>query len=163
MCGIAGIYSSTPISETVVLRMLDAIGYRGPDHREAKAYTSAAGSCLTVGQARLAVIDVNPEANQPFESGDGQSCLTFNGEFYNFQPLRQALSREGVSFCTQSDTEVALALFDSQGPGALEQLWGMFAGAHYRCDTGTLLLFRDRFGKKTAIHLPSSEPPVLRL
>jgi len=168
MCGIAGIFSSKPVAESLVMRMLDAIGYRGPDHREARAYVSRTGACLTVGQARLAIIDLNPEANQPFESNDGGTSLTFNGEFYNFLALRQELDREGFRLRTRSDTEVALALLDRHGAMALERLWGMFAGAYFRRDTGRLLLFRDRFGKKPLYLYPhggrlyfASEPKAI--
>ncbi|MDJ0836039.1 MAG: asparagine synthase (glutamine-hydrolyzing) [Acidobacteriota bacterium] len=148
MCGIAGIFSTEPVAEEDVAKMLAAIAYRGPDHREVKAYRAANGACLTVGQARLAILDPRPEANQPFESVDGRTNLTFNGEFYNFLDLREELERSGANFRTRSDTEVALELFRRYGADALDRLWGMFAGAYFNLQTGELLLFRDRLGKK---------------
>ncbi len=147
MCGIAGVFSTQPVDTEVVLSMLEAIGYRGPDHKEAKTYGSEAQGFLTVGQARLAIVDLSSDANQPFDSADGNSSLTFNGEFYNFQDLKPKLQALNWSFRTRSDTEVALAALDQWGVEGLNQLWGMFAGAWFR-EHGGLTLFRDRFGKK---------------
>ncbi len=148
MCGIAGIFSKQPIACEVIQRMLASIAYRGPDHRAVRQYESPTGSFLTVGHARLSIIDPTPEANQPFESEEFASSLTFNGQFYNFQNLREHLESAGASFRTNSDTEVGLALLDRSGTAALPALWGMFAGAYFQKDEGKLLLFRDRFGKK---------------
>lgn len=148
MCGIAGIYSKNPVACELVDRMLAQIGYRGPDHCEVQAFRGGPGGYLTVGQVRLAILDPSPEANQPFVSDHGKSSLTFNGEFYNFEPLGAALAKTGIQFKTNSDTEVALHLFDQNGYHALDQLWGMFAGAYFRSKDGSLLLFRDRLGQK---------------
>ena len=148
MCGIAGIFSTDPVPEELVAKMLDAISYRGPDHQGVRQYRSERGGFLTVGQARLAIVDLSPEANQPFESACGTHQLSFNGECYNFRELREACRSGGVAFRTQSDTEVVLHSLDRWGEAALPKLWGMFAGAWYRQDTGELLLFRDRMGQK---------------
>ncbi len=140
----------------IVGRMLDEIRYRGPDHQEVKQYQGAAGGHLTVGQDRLAILDLSPEANQPFDGQDGGSCLTFNGEFYNFRELKKELAALGHRFHTSSDTEVALRCLDLWGEGALNRLWGMFAGAYFQKGDGSLLLFRDRLGKKPLYVYPES-------
>jgi len=144
MCGIAGILSMDQGDEEAVATMLAAIAYRGPDHTEVRRYSFPAGGALVVGQNRLAIIDLSPEANQPFESRDGRAGLTFNGEFYNFRELSEGLG----TLRTRSDTEVALKLLMRDGPRALEALDGMFAGAFHDVNTGELILFRDRLGKK---------------
>ena len=128
--------------------MLAKIAYRGPDDRTVKRYRSPTGTFLSLGHARLSIIDTSPEANQPFDSGEAPSSLACNGQFYNFQSLRRELEATGAGFRTSSDTEVGLALLDRRGTAALSALWGMFAGAYWRSDTGKLVLFRDRFGKK---------------
>jgi len=167
MCGIAGIYSTEPVAKEVVVAMLETIGYRGPDHIEAQCYQGAHGGFLTVGQARLAILDLTPEANQPFESQDNKSCLTFNGEFYNFQDLKAELTSLGQTFHTRSDTEVALAALNHWDVDGLNRLWGMFAGAWFQ-EQGRLMLFRDRFGKKPLYLYPhknrlyfASEPKAI--
>lgn len=148
MCGIAGVYSKNLISKQMVATMLDAIGYRGPDHQGIAQFSGDSGGYLTVGQARLAVVDLSADANQPFVSHKGRTSLTFNGEFYNFQILKQELMATGYPFRTKSDTEVALAILDLKGAEALNSLWGMFAGAYFKQTDGTVLLFRDRLGQK---------------
>ena len=148
MCGIAGVYSKKPVASEVVQRMLDQIAYRGPDHCEVKQFQGEPGGYLTVGQVRLAILDPRPEANQPFVSNDGRSNLTFNGEIYNFEDHRELFVKAGVALATRSDTEVALHLLDRDGDAALTSLWGMFAGAYFRCGSGELMLFRDRLGQK---------------
>ena len=74
--------------------------------------------------------------------------VTFNGEIYNFQDLRARLSSLGHRFHTQTDTEVILAAYRQYGVDCLQHLHGMFAFALWDEAAGTLLLARDRVGKK---------------
>lgn len=168
MCGIAGIYSREPVPREMVGRMLDAIRYRGPDHQEVKQYRGIPGGYLTVGQDRLAILDLSPAANQPFDADDRGSSFTFNGEIYNFPELKKELAALGHQFHTTSDTEVALRCLDLWGEGALNRLWGMFAGAYFQKSDGSLLLFRDRLGQKPLYVYPrggrlyfASEPKAI--
>lgn len=148
MCGIAGVYSPNPVPREIVSRMLDEIAYRGPDHKAVAQYQGDVGGFVTVGQVRLAILDPTPDANQPFESEQGRTSLTFNGEFYNFQELREELRLQGTAFRTKSDTEVALRQLERHGADGLSRLWGMFAGAYFQKSDSSLLLFRDRLGQK---------------
>jgi asparagine synthase (glutamine-hydrolysing) len=75
------------------------------------------------------------------------TVLVFNGEIYNFRRLREELSREW-EFRTRSDTEVVLALYETEGIGALDRLEGMFALALLDPRRARLHLARDRLGKK---------------
>ena len=45
-------------------------------------------------------------------STSGKSTIVFNGEIYNYQPLRAQLIQEGWNFRTQTDTEVILNLYE---------------------------------------------------
>ena len=169
MCGIAGIYATEPVLKERVAQMLSAIKYRGPDHQEVKSYQGSSGSCLTVGHARLAIVDLSADANQPFENKKQDSSLTFNGEFYNFRELKNELVQQGDTFSTNSDTEVALYSLDTWGVHeGLNRLWGMFAGAYYRLSDENLFLFKDRLGKKPLYLYPykdalyfASEPKAI--
>lgn len=92
MCGIVGALSPAPIEPRLIEEMRDCMVHRGPDH--AGIWLSAdARACL--GHRRLAIIDLSPEANQPFVSHDGRFVITLNGEIYNFQVLRAYLMAEG--------------------------------------------------------------------
>lgn len=135
--------------------MLRTIAYRGPDHLEARAYKLSRNLHLTVGQVRLAIVDLSAAANQPFELESGH-MLTFNGEFYNFNEVRQDLSAD-TRWRTHSDTEVALRLLARDGIAGLNRLDGMFAGVYLDAPAAKIHLFRDRFGKKPLYILPSAD------
>jgi asparagine synthase (glutamine-hydrolysing) len=145
MCGIAGfIRSCAPQArEELLKRMGEVIRHRGPD---------ASGEYLdaVVGLAhrRLSILDLSPLGTQPMHSLDGRYVIVFNGEIYNFLELRAELERSGVVFRSRTDTEVILALYGRHGVGCLEMLNGMFAFALWDKESHTLILARDRIGKK---------------
>jgi asparagine synthase (glutamine-hydrolysing) len=124
--------------------MLEEIAHRGPDGRG-----SWQEGPLAFGHVRLAIIDANARAGQPFVTGDGEGVLTYNGEVYNYPELRRELEREGVRFATTSDTEVVAYALHVWGPeAALPRLNGMFAFAYFDRRDRTLWLARDRLGIK---------------
>lgn len=147
MCGIAGYIGNNEISGEKVSLCLELMRRRGPDAKGVYRHTVAEGErhvCLL--HSRLAIIDLDAEANQPFRAST--DVLVFNGELYNYLELRAQLQREGQVFHTASDTEVLLkALVTKQSEG-LKRCEGMWAFAWYNEQTGALLLGRDRFGEK---------------
>jgi asparagine synthase (glutamine-hydrolysing) len=145
MCGIVGVLAAAPVDERLVEAMRDRLVHRGPD--AAGLWRSDDGrTCL--GHRRLAIIDLSPEANQPFVSADGRYVLTYNGEIYNFRELREELEELGATFRTSSDTEVLVQAFAAWGEGCLERLSGMFAFAVWDERERRLLCARDRAGEK---------------
>lgn len=72
----------------------------------------------------------------------------FNGEIYNFLELRQQLEARGHKFYTHADTEVIVHLYEEMGADCVKKLRGMFAIALYDERKQSLLLARDRLGKK---------------
>src|SRR5947208_1800962 len=105
MCGIAGWFDlkgQRLPDRNLVRAMGDAISHRGPD---GDGFHFEAG--LGLAHRRLAVIDL-VTGDQPMHSGDGDICLIFNGEIYNFRELRTELEARGHSFGTSSDTEVII-------------------------------------------------------
>ncbi len=124
--------------------MRDLLEHRGPD---AAGLWSAPG--ITLGHRRLSIIDLSEQANQPLRSHSGRSALVFNGEIYNFAELRDQLDRESArDWRSNSDSEVLLEALEAWGPGALDQLVGMFAFATYEKSARRLTLVRDRIGVK---------------
>jgi asparagine synthase (glutamine-hydrolysing) len=101
-----------------------------------------------LGHRRLAVIDLAARAQQPMQSPCGRYIIAFNGEIYNFQELRRDLSRAGVMFKTNSDTEVLLALFAARGPAMLTELRGMFAFVIWDRTERRAFAARDPYGIK---------------
>lgn len=146
MCGIAGFLATdgdaAPFKDAVAA-MSRALVHRGPD---ADGFVIAGPVCLA--HRRLSIIDLRPEASQPMENEDGTIHLVVNGEFYDFQRLRRMLEEKGHRFRSYSDSEVAIHLYEEYGPRFIERLRGMFALAIWDSRLNTLLLARDRFGKK---------------
>lgn len=57
-------------------------------------------------------------------SACGRYTLTYNGEVYNYRELRDELRAEGVSFHSETDTEVVLQALIRWGKSALcKVLW----------------------------------------
>jgi len=72
--------------------------------------TRAAGS-HAIGHTRMATESaVTTAGSHPFSTGD-DLCLVHNGSLSNHNRLRERLEREGFSFRTENDTEVAAAYF----------------------------------------------------
>ena len=127
-------------------RMVKALHHRGPD---ASGTWVDDRTGLALGHARLSIIDLSAEGNQPMLSASGRYVLTYNGEVYNFQELRRDLDRRGHRFRGRSDTEVMLAAFDDWGiETSLDRFVGMFAFGVWDKSERRLTLARDRLGKK---------------
>ena len=110
MCGIAGalVNARSTVSHETLARMLKAIEHRGPDGHGAREFPAANGQRVYLGHRRLAIIDPRPEGAQPMTTADGRLWITFNGEIYNYEALRNELLAQGVVFRSHSDTEVLL-------------------------------------------------------
>ncbi len=155
MCGIIGIASPIPVSDRTWLTVgRDAMAYRGPD--DAGAWWSVDG-CVGLGHRRLAILDLDPRANQPMTSSDGRYVIVFNGEIYNFRELREQLGRQGVAFRTTSDTEVLLELYARAGERMLPKLRGMFAFAIWDTMARELFLARDPYGIKPLYYAQTAQ------
>lgn len=148
MCGITGTYTfesgQIAAAEISALnRSLGMLQHRGPDFQ-----ASAVQEGFACGHARLSIIDLNPEANQPFKSEDGRYILCYNGEIYNFPDLKEELEKDGVIFRTSSDTEVLLYWLIKFGKAGLNKLNGFFAFAFFDTREHELLIARDSMGQK---------------
>lgn len=106
------------------------------------------GHNIGLAHARLSVIDTSPLGRQPMSLEDESVVITFNGEIYNYQELREKLVREGCAFRGTSDTEVILWLYKKKGRECFRELSGMFALALYDKQKDELVLVRDRMGEK---------------
>jgi asparagine synthase (glutamine-hydrolysing) len=123
-----------------------ALAHRGPD-AEGTWVDEHLG--ISLGHRRLSIVDLSSAGSQPMISRSGRYVIAFNGEIYNFRQLRGTLSREGSSFCSNSDTEVILNSFEFWGVReTIPRLLGMFAIAVWDRQNHELLLARDRMGEK---------------
>lgn len=157
MCGIAGIAlrESNPIAAeaaaTVVRRMIDRLTHRGPD---GEGLWRSDGCVL--GHSRLAIID-REGGQQPLGNEDGSVVITYNGEVYNHVELRRRAEAAGHRFATRCDAEAVVHVSESDGPATLPELSGMFAFGLYDQRVGSLLLARDRMGKKPLYYVEVPE------
>jgi asparagine synthase (glutamine-hydrolysing) len=144
MCGIAGIVDvqDRPVEPLLLRRLCQVLAHRGPD--DEGYYTNGP---VALGQRRLAILDL-AGGRQPMSNEDRTVWVTFNGEIYSFQELRQRLEGLGHRFATRSDTEVIVHAYEQYGAGCVKELRGMFAFALWDQPRQTLLLARDRVGKK---------------
>lgn len=142
MCGIAGCISKKQIDKKKFDRMVDIVEHRGPDDRG--VYFDSA---VALGHRRLSIIDLSMDGHQPFVYGQDYVCV-FNGEIYNYIELREFLSKEGVCFKTETDTEVLVASYAYWGEGCVSHFNGMWAFLIYDKKKNIVFGSRDRFGVK---------------
>ena len=155
MCGIYGCltYQLEKIEEFKKHeRNLDIVSHRGPDASILKSYNTNDPQNkdtfnLILGHNRLSIIDLDDSANQPFEIDD-KYVIVFNGEIFNYIELRNELQKQGVTFTTNSDTEVLLKAYIQWGIDGFNKLNGMWAFVIYDRIKGLLVISRDRFSIK---------------
>ena len=145
MCGIAGMMGTERgcvADGAVVRRMCDVITHRGPDD-----YGAYVNGPVGLGMRRLSIIDLST-GHQPIANEDETIWIVYNGEVYNFIELRDELRARGHVFRTNTDTEAIVHLYEEFGSDCVKRLRGMFAFAIYDSRNRSLLLARDRLGKK---------------
>lgn len=154
MCGITGFYAlreNAITNLTKIEQSTNKLLLRGPDNGKITKTDKVA-----LGHRRLSIIDTTDHAAQPMYDHTGRYVIVFNGEIFNFQELSkqylqatwQSIGRSNIS----SDTEVLLYLLICYGTACLPWLSGFFAFALYDIKENTLLLARDRFGKKPLLY-----------
>ncbi len=145
MCGISGIYhyaKDEPVNERILRRMTDVLVHRGPDD-EGFFLDHRVG----LGHRRLSIIDV-AGGHQPIFNEDRTIAIVFNGEIYNYLDLAQHVENLGHRLQTHSDTETIVHLYEEYGASCVSMLRGMFAFAIWDARKQSVMLARDRLGKK---------------
>ena len=142
MCGFVGYINKEKDKKDNIKKMADLIAHRGPDSEG--YYTD---ENIALGFRRLSIIDLN-NGSQPIYNEDKSKVIIFNGEIYNFEPLRKDLIKKGHTFTTKTDTEVILHGYEEYGEKILDKLRGMFAFVIYDKNTKELFAARDFYGIK---------------
>ncbi|MBE9209056.1 asparagine synthase (glutamine-hydrolyzing) [Nostoc sp. LEGE 06077] len=148
MCGIAGILTVNQYQEqleSTIQRMQLALQHRGPD--DAGIFIAPERQAA-LAHTRLSILDLSSAGHQPMSTTDKRYWITFNGEIYNFQQLRQELITQGENFNSQTDTEVILKLYQRFGKNCVQHIRGMFAFAIWDDFEKTCFLARDPLGIK---------------
>ncbi|OGG06457.1 asparagine synthase (glutamine-hydrolyzing) [Candidatus Gottesmanbacteria bacterium RIFCSPHIGHO2_02_FULL_40_24] len=143
MCGIAGIYyfNGKKADKKILDRMIQALIHRGPDDQGNKLHGN-----VGIANCRLAIIDLSKRGRQPMTDSTGNVSITYNGEIFNYQKLREKLLRSGYRFKSETDTEVILNGYLKWGEGIVSKLIGQFAFCIWDKNTNSLLLARDQLG-----------------
>lgn len=134
MCGILG----TNFLSNNFKSALELLNQRGPDFQNSVMIDNK-----QFGHTRLAIIDLDEEANQPMIFDD--ILLVFNGEIYNYKEL---IHVEHLECKTSSDSEVLIRLYQKYGFDFLNKLNGMFSFCIYDMKKELYFCARDRYGKK---------------
>ena len=142
MCGFCGFTGQLLESEAVLERMMEKIIHRGPD-----SAGKHMDDQIAMGFRRLSIIDLDA-GSQPMYNETGDIVITFNGEIYNYQSLREELIEKGHIFQTHSDTEVLVHAYEEYGEDMLQYLRGMFAFVIWDGKRQRLFGARDFFGIK---------------
>ena len=148
MCGIAGVICFNSgcggqLHESLVRTMCELTEHRGPDDSGVMSRSRYA-----LGSQRLSIIDLSPAGHMPMSDASGRWWITYNGEVYNFETVREELLRLGHSFRSRTDTEVILHAYMEWGEGCMDRFVGMFAFAILDAERGDVALVRDRYGVK---------------
>jgi len=143
MCGILGINFTPESNFSEALKLLQN---RGPDNISTKQI-----GYNYFGHARLSIIDLDSEANQPMCFDD--LLIVFNGEIYNYKELTQD---ESLVCKTTSDTEVIVRLYQKYDTEFLKLLNGAFSFCIYDKSKNRYFCARDRYGKKPFYYYSSN-------
>lgn len=151
MCGIAGFsnysmnYRENPGKWYGILQDMNQIQHhRGPD--DEGVYLSRH---VGLSHVRLSILDPLL-GQQPMtgQLGNHSATIVYNGEIYNMPALRDKLISQGISFSTNSDTEVILMGYLTAGIDYIRHLNGIFSFAIWDNTKDCLYLVRDRMGVK---------------
>ncbi|MDO9381244.1 MAG: glutamine--fructose-6-phosphate transaminase (isomerizing) [Hyphomicrobiaceae bacterium] len=133
MCGIVGILGRTPVAEQLVdsLKRLEYRGYDSAgvatlegDHLErrraegklknleARLRAEPLAGHTGIGHTRWATHG-KPTENNAHPHATDRVAVVHNGIIENFRELREALTKKGAVFKTETDTEIVLHLVDS--------------------------------------------------
>lgn len=145
MCGIAGVVDDRegdpPDSSSIVADMLSHLTDRGPHGSRLWQLPQGCLGHTALPLARGSVL-------QPYSTVSGRVTVTFNGELYNIEALRRALTESGSDVEAACDTALIAELVEAYGTRVIERFSGMFAMAIWDDQAGMLTLARDRLGKK---------------
>jgi len=142
MCGIVGVYGGNTRN---IEKACVSIKHRGPD--DSGVFIDEKLN-IGLGHQRLSILDTSNLGHQPMISNNKNIVIVFNGEIYNFLELRSDLEKRGYVFNGNSDTEVLINLYLSEGKQMLTKLKGIFAFAILDIVEKTLFVARDALGVK---------------
>jgi len=122
--------------------------HRGPD---GEGFLQDRDAVL--GMRRLAIIDIKG-GDQPIYNEDRTVAAICNGELYNYVEGFRDLKQRGHRLQSASDVNLIPHYYEERGREAYCSIRGMFAAAIWDSARHTLVLARDRAGKKPLFYAP---------
>lgn len=150
MCGIAGGYGH--LEPNVLEKMAQKMSHRGPDYINFTSFEQ-----VHLAHARLSIIDLSADSNQPMWDLHSRASIVFNGEIYNYKELRLQLLNKGVEFRSEGDAEVLLNLYLEEGEQCLNKLSGIFSFAIWDARKQQFFIARDNYGVKPLYYSQNSD------
>ena len=119
MCGIVGKYDFKKIvQKKEIENMLNLIVHRGPDYGKVWVKDN-----IGLGHRLLKIQDLSEKSFQPYKYEN--FIMSYNGEIYNYQELREILENKNITFESSGDTEVLIKCFKYFGiPETLNRIEG---------------------------------------
>ncbi|MBO6702625.1 MAG: asparagine synthase (glutamine-hydrolyzing) [Pseudomonadales bacterium] len=152
MCGVATLYNyhyASPAVDIPALGVLrEELRHRGPDSQDVWVSDD---SRIGLVHTRLSIIGPDERGRQPMTIDD-QVVISFNGEIYNYESLRDRYL-ESSSLQSETDTEVVLRLYLLFGVDMLPMLDGMFSLLIWDARRDQLIAARDGYGVKPLYYL----------
>ena len=146
MCGVVGFIDyKKKTSSNFLNDLVNKLSHRGPDDQGSYYEKTEIGD-IGLGHARLSILDPTKKGKQPMDFED--IVISYNGEIYNFEDLKNDLKKEGYEFETRTDTEVLLKSYHFWGIEFIHKLNGMFVICLLDKKKEKLYLIRDRLGIK---------------
>ena len=155
MCGIAGFIDFHKKSKTSNIQsMIEPLNHRGPDGEGVSLFKSK-NAIIGFGHKRLSIIDLSQAGKQPMALN--HLHITYNGEIYNYQEIKNELLELGHHFNGESDTEMILHAYTEWGIKAVERFIGMFAIALFDEKKQEVVFIRDRAGVKPLFYYQKND------
>ncbi len=147
MCRISGIINPTYNFDDAVKQvqeMCQLQKHGGPD--DEGIYVNKEKN-IVFGHRRLSLLDLTTAGHQPMHFAE-RYTITYNGELYNYQSIKEILIADGFVFKTNTDTEVILAAFAKWNTFAFAKFNGMFAFVLLDNIANEIYMVRDAAGIK---------------
>lgn len=141
-----GVYSNSNSNLPGLERFEESLAllqHRGPDSEGIYRFENG-----ILGHRRLSIIDLTSASSQPFLDKNEDYVLTYNGEIYNFQDIKENLGIKEEELTSTGDTEIVLQSFKRIGTRAFKELNGIFAFSIVDKINNKAYLVRDRLGIK---------------
>jgi len=150
--------------------MTDTLKHRGPDGEgfylntlqdslpvePSIVYQTKGKGNVVLGHRRLSIIDL-AGGHQPLSNEDRTVWVTYNGEIYNFNQVRDELIKKGHHFKTNCDTEIIVHGYEEWGEDCVRKFRGMFAFIVWDAKNETMFAARDRLGIKPFYYYSDNE------